>query len=90
MSINRRTFVVTGLAASALAPRLAMAQDAIQALYEAAKSEGEITWYVVPLASESAEIVGQKFTELFPVRRRVWRSSGLIRTSIQALPTAMC
>ena len=76
MSINRRTFVVTGLAASALTPRLAMAQDAIQALYEAAKSEGEITWYVVPLASESAEIVGQKFTELFPgIKVNVVRST---------------
>ena len=76
MSINRRTFVVTGLAASALAPRLAMAQDAIQALYEAAKPEGEITWYVVPLASESAEIVGQKFTELFPgIKVNVVRST---------------
>lgn len=66
MSINRRTFVGTGLAASVLGPRIAMSQDKIQALYEAAKPEREITWYVVPLASESAEIVGRRFSEIYP------------------------
>ncbi len=76
MSINRRTFVATGLAASVIGPRLAMSQDGIQALYEAAKAEGEITWYIVPLSSESAEIVGQKFTELYPgIKVNVVRST---------------
>jgi iron(III) transport system substrate-binding protein len=79
MSINRRTFVATGIAASVLAPQMGMSQDTMDALYEAAKAEGEITWYVVPLSSDSAEIMGQKFTELFPgIKVNVVRSTATV------------
>ncbi len=66
MSINRRTFIATGTAAAALLPHTARAQDGLEELYEAAKSEGELTWYVVPYGSETAESIGAAFTEKYP------------------------
>ena len=49
--ITRRSFVATGIAAATLLPRNTFAQmnDAEKALYEAAKSEGELTWYSLSL-----------------------------------------
>jgi iron(III) transport system substrate-binding protein len=67
MAINRRTFVATGLAA-ALAPRGALAEmsDYEKQLYEAAKKEGEFTWYIAHYSSETAERFGRTFTEKYP------------------------
>jgi iron(III) transport system substrate-binding protein len=66
MSINRRTFIATSTAAAALLPHTARAQDSLEQLYEAAKSEGELTWYVVPYGSETAEKIGAAFTTKYP------------------------
>jgi iron(III) transport system substrate-binding protein len=67
MGLDRRTFVVAGLAAT-LTPRGAMAQmsDNEKQLYEAAKKEGELTWYVAHYSSETAERFGRTFSEKYP------------------------
>ena len=64
MRISRRSFVATGLAAATLLPRRAFAQmsDNEKALYEAAKSEGELTWYSSHYTSETSERIGRAFT----------------------------
>lgn len=71
MDITRRRFAtgaVTLAAASQLptAARAALSADAEKALYEAAKKEGELTWYNAHHAVELAEIFGRKFTEKYP------------------------
>lgn len=67
MGLNRRTFVASGLAAT-LTPRSAMPQisDYEKSLYEAAKKEGELTWYIAHYTSEAAERFGRTFTEKYP------------------------
>lgn len=67
MIIDRRGFIVAGAAATLL-PSLARAQnsDHIQKLYEAAKEEGELTWYTAHVSSETAERMGRAFTETYP------------------------
>ncbi|RZL68362.1 MAG: extracellular solute-binding protein [Variovorax sp.] len=66
MRINRRHF--SALAGSAmLAPWAAgQAQTPLASLYEAAKKEGELTWYTVPQTSEVAEKMGRTFTARYP------------------------
>ncbi|RYF70588.1 MAG: extracellular solute-binding protein, partial [Comamonadaceae bacterium] len=66
MRINRRHF--STLAGSALlAPWAAShAQTSLPTLYEAAKKEGELTWYTVPQTSEVAEKMGRTFTARYP------------------------
>ncbi|MET0542553.1 MAG: extracellular solute-binding protein [Variovorax sp.] len=67
MQFNRRHF--NAIAGSALlAPWAASrAQPASSAsLYEAAKKEGELTWYTVPQTSEVAEKMGRTFTARYP------------------------
>ena len=58
------------LAASSALPARAqsagLSADAERALYEAAKKEGEVTWYDAHHAAELAEIFGKKFTEKYP------------------------
>lgn len=81
--MKRRTFLMATAAATALLPLGLRAEshmsDAIAALYEAAKPEGEVTWYVVPMDSETAERVGQKFTELYPgIKVNVVRSTATV------------
>ncbi|GGE45087.1 ABC transporter substrate-binding protein [Primorskyibacter flagellatus] len=81
--MKRRTFLMTTAAAAALLPLAANAashmDEKIAPLYEAAKPEGEITWYVVPMDSETAERVGQKFTELYPgIKVNVVRSTATV------------
>lgn len=50
-----------------------------QQLYEAAKKEGEITWYSGQLSAESSEAVGKAFGERFPgVRVNVVRSTSQV------------
>ena len=67
MGIDRRTFVAAGLAAT-LTPRGAVAQmsDVEKSLYEAAKKEGELTWYIAHYTSETSERFGRTFTEKYP------------------------
>jgi len=50
-----------------------------RALHEAAKREGEITWYAGQLAAEPAEAVGRAFTARYPgVRANVVRSTSQV------------
>jgi iron(III) transport system substrate-binding protein len=66
MPINRRHF--HALAGSGLLMPWAdsHAQAALTALHEAAKKEGELTWYTVPQTSEVAEKMGRTFTARYP------------------------
>lgn len=66
MAITRRDF---GSFAAALAAPLALhAQQPghLEALYAAAKKEGELTWYIVYLPSEDAEAMARGFTARYP------------------------
>ena len=67
MGLNRREFVATGLAAT-LVPRASFAQmsDYEKELYEAAKKEGQLTWYIAHYTSETAERIGRTFTQKYP------------------------
>lgn len=66
MFLHRRQFGVMA-AATLAAPWVARAQSTPSAaLYEAAKKEGELTWYTVPQTSEVAERMGRTFTTRFP------------------------
>ncbi|MCW5650310.1 MAG: extracellular solute-binding protein [Ramlibacter sp.] len=70
MFLRRRQFGVMA-AASVAMPWVASAQSNTQAarlggLYEAAKKEGELTWYTVPQTSEVAERMGRTFTTRYP------------------------
>ncbi|MDP4074736.1 ABC transporter substrate-binding protein [Acidovorax sp. A1169] len=66
MFLRRREFGV--MAASALAfPAIVRAQaPALAALHDAARKEGELTWYTVPQTSEVAEKMGRTFTASYP------------------------
>jgi iron(III) transport system substrate-binding protein len=71
MTITRRQFAAgaSALLGSCALPRLAQGQfsgDAERALYEAAKSEGELTWYTAHYAVEQAEQYGREFTAKYP------------------------
>ena len=48
-------------------------------LYEAAKQEGELTWYIAQFGTEQSEKLGQSFTERYPgVRVNVIRTTGQV------------
>ena len=66
MLLRRRQLGV--LAAAALAtPWVARGQTGkLDALYEAAKKEGELTWYAVPYTSETSARIGRAFTTRYP------------------------
>ena len=71
MTTRRSTII--GLGATALTPFVsagsALAQAAAERekqLYEAAKKEGELTWYTAQLAADSAEKFGRAFTAKYP------------------------
>ena len=56
----------------------AFAQD-VKELYEAAKKEGEATWYVAHYSAETAEAVGNAFTAKYPgVKVNVVRSTAQV------------
>lgn len=67
MPIDRRQFTAFA-GALTLAPGMAARaqQPAMAALHEAAKKEGELTWYIVYLPSEDAEQVARSFTAKYP------------------------
>ncbi|PHK96094.1 Tat pathway signal protein [Pseudoroseomonas rhizosphaerae] len=83
--LNRR--LLLGLAAGGAAARLAQAQEARaqdmpaheKALYEAAKSEGEVTWYTGQMQAEPSEALGRGFSERYPgVKVNVVRSTSQV------------
>lgn len=63
MQFNRRRF--NALAGSALLVPW-VASHAQDSLYQAAKKEGELTWYTVPQTSEVAEKMGRTFSTRYP------------------------
>jgi iron(III) transport system substrate-binding protein len=67
MAIDRRQFTAAA-GATVLAPWSATGAQAqpLQALHTAAQKEGELTWYIVYLSSEDAEVVGRAFTARYP------------------------
>lgn len=66
MLLRRREFGTLAAASLGL-PWAARAQSApFAALHEAAKKEGELTWYTVPQTSEVAERMGRLFTTRYP------------------------
>jgi iron(III) transport system substrate-binding protein len=82
MTINRRTFLGTTLAASAgmlVADRGFAQTKPFTDLYEAAKKEGELTWYIAHWRTETAERVGKAFMEAYPgVKVNVVRATGQV------------
>jgi iron(III) transport system substrate-binding protein len=70
-----------GLAGLAIVAVLAIAPVAhadIKALEEAAKKEGELTWYVAHYTSEGAEDLGRGFTEMTGVKVNVVRTTAQV------------
>jgi len=66
MSLRRRQIGIAAAATLAV-PAWVRAQGAnLAALHEAAKKEGELTWYAVPQTSEVAERMGRTFTARYP------------------------
>lgn len=50
-----------------------------KALYEAAKSEGELTWYIAQYGTKEAEQIGQDFAEAYPgIKVNVIRTTGQV------------
>ena len=73
-----RTIAAALGAAAILAAGAARAQSE-QELYEAAKKEGEITWYVAHYSAENAEAVGAAFTQKYPgVKANVVRATSQV------------
>lgn len=79
-SIGRRGLLAAATVLAAGAPALAQdLPDHEKALHEAAKREGEVTWYAGQLAAEPAEAVGRAFTARYPgVRANVVRSTSQV------------
>ena len=50
----------------------------VKALEDAAKKEGEITWYVAHYTSEGAEDLGRGFTEMYGVKVNVVRTTAQV------------
>jgi iron(III) transport system substrate-binding protein len=72
-----------GLAAAAIIPaRRAVGQDLPaheRELYEAARREGEVTWYTGQMQAEPSEALGRAFTERYPgVRVNVVRTTSQV------------
>lgn len=65
MTLNRRQFQALA-GAALLAPHVVRAQAQHAALHEAAKKEGEVTWYSTHLPSEDSELTGRAFTARYP------------------------
>jgi iron(III) transport system substrate-binding protein len=66
---KRRLIATAAAAGTGLAARAASAQDLTareQALYDAAKKEGALTWYSGQFQAETGEAVGRAFTQRYP------------------------
>lgn len=67
MQFTRRDVLLgAGAAAAALAPRVARAQAGNDALYQAAKKEGQLSWYSGTFTQPVCEEMGRAFTKLYP------------------------
>ncbi len=76
MSIRSAAAAFCAAATLAVAPALAQSE---QELYEAAKKEGELTWYVAHYSAENAEAVGSAFTQKYPgVKANVVRATSQV------------
>ena len=64
------------VAALAFAPAAARAD--LKALEEAAKKEGELTWYVAHYTSEGAEELGRAFTKIYGIKVNVVRTTAQV------------
>jgi len=73
MKILARIAIVAALA---LAPAAARAD--MKALEDAAKKEGELTWYVAHYTSEGAEDLGRNFTETYGIKVNVVRTTAQV------------
>lgn len=71
----KRLIRLAVVAALAFAP---VARADMKALEEAARKEGEITWYVAHYTSEGAEELGRGFTEMFGVKVNVVRTTAQV------------
>jgi iron(III) transport system substrate-binding protein len=70
---------LAGLAvAAALAFAPLMAHADMAALQEAAKKDGELTWYVAHYTSEAAEELGSVFTKLYGIKVNVVRTTAQV------------
>ena len=86
MGVDRRTFLQSGalLASIPLVARTAFAETTpsdpyFADLYEKAKKDGEVTWYIGHWRTETAERVGRAFTEQYPgVKCNVVRATGQV------------
>ena len=54
------------------------AQADMKALEEAAKKEGELTWYVAHYTSEGAEELGAAFTKMYGIKVNVVRTTAQV------------
>lgn len=54
------------------------AQAGIKELEEAAKKEGEVSWYVSHYTSEAAEEIGATFTKLYGIKVKVFRTTAQV------------
>jgi len=77
--ISRRSLIGSALAATAAWSARAAPSPGPDALYQRAKSEGRLTWYIAHIASEEAEILGRMFTRAYPgVDVAVVRATGQV------------
>ena len=73
MKILARLAIVAALV---VAPAAARAD--LKALEEAAKKEGEVTWYISHYTSEGAEDLGRNFTEIYGIKVNVVRTTAQV------------
>ena len=80
MTIHRRGLLTAAAATAVLGPRAASAQsDELAKLHEAAKREGELTWYIVYWPSDRAEKHAALFMQTYPgIRVNVVRSTAQV------------
>lgn len=80
--ITRRRMIAATAAGAALAPFAAFADELSpheRELYEAAKKEGELTWYSGQVQAETGEAVGRAFMERYPgIKANVVRSTSQV------------
>ena len=80
-NLTKRQFIA-GAAGSVLLSRRSFAADLLPheaALYDAAKKEGELTWYSGQLQAETGEAVGKAFTARYPgIKVNVVRSTSQV------------
>lgn len=82
MMISRRFFCVLAAGGAMAAAQRAEAQALPaheQQLYDAAKKEGEITWYTGQMQAEPSEAIGRAFSERYPgIKVNVVRSTSQV------------